>query len=167
MREELSACEAPIMKLIWEADSDISIPELIQQLNVQYGKDYARTTVVTFLTRLAGKGYITTERRGRMSYIHALKSEQEYKQILASKQTEFWFHGSLVEFVQALSMRSMITKEEMQRVRELFDEMERLEKEDELKARNRENNKDKKRLFDRLKDKNKSKNKDKSRTKVD
>ena len=168
MREELSACEAPIMKLIWESDPDISIPELTKQLNVQYGKDYARTTVVTFLTRLAGKGYVTTERRGRVSYAHALKSEQEYKQLLASKQTEFWFHGSLAEFVQALSMSSPITKEELQRVRELLDEMERIDKEDRLKAQSRENDKDKKEkrekkdkssLFERLKDKNKSKNK--------
>ena len=81
MREELSVCEAPIMKIIWESNPDISVPELVKQLNEQYGKEYARTTVVTFLTRMAGKGYITTQRRGRISYVHAIKSEQEYKPI--------------------------------------------------------------------------------------
>ena len=54
MREELSVCEAPIMKIIWESNPDISVPELVKQLNEQYGKEYARTTVVTFLTRMAG-----------------------------------------------------------------------------------------------------------------
>ena len=88
MREELSVCEAPIMKIIWESNPDISVPELVKQLNEQYGKEYARTTVVTFLTRMAGKGYITTQRRGRISYVHAIKSEQEYKQQLAQK--EMW-----------------------------------------------------------------------------
>ena len=53
MREELSVCEAPIMKIIWESNPDISVPELVKQLNEQYGKEYARTTVVTFLTRMA------------------------------------------------------------------------------------------------------------------
>lgn len=133
MREELSVCEAPIMKIIWESEPDISIPELTKQLNLQYGKEYARTTVVTFLTRLAGKGYVTTERRGRISYARAIRSEQEYKQLLASRQTQFWFHGSLVEFVQALSMSTPITKEELQKVRELLDEMERMEKLGEFK----------------------------------
>ena len=90
MREELSVCEAPIMKIIWESNPDISVPELVKQLNEQYGKEYARTTVVTFLTRMAGKGYITTQRRGRISYVHAIKSEQEYKQQLAQKEIEFW-----------------------------------------------------------------------------
>lgn len=167
MREELSACEAPIMKIIWESEPDISIPELTQQLNVRYGKEYARTTVVTFLTRLAGKGYITTERRGRVSYARALKSEQEYKQTLASKQTEFWFHGSLSEFVQALSMGTPITKEELQKVRELLDEMERMEKMEkmeksgEMQGWGRGKNKDKLNGKDETKNKRKSKNKNK------
>ncbi len=161
MREELSACEAPIMKLIWESNPDISIPELTKQLNVRYGKDYARTTVVTFLTRLAGKGYVTTERRGRVSYARALKSEQEYKQALASKQTEFWFHGSLAEFVQALSMSAPITKEELQRVRELLDEMERIEKSDKMQACGGRKNKGKSDDKDEAKNKGKLKNKNK------
>ena len=77
MREELSVCEAPIMKIIWESNPDISVPELVKQLNEQYGKEYARTTVVTFLTanivrakkaiknafecQLAGKGFSLVE----------------------------------------------------------------------------------------------------------
>ena len=39
MREELSVCEAPIMKIIWESNPDISVPELVKQLNEQYGKE--------------------------------------------------------------------------------------------------------------------------------
>ena len=121
MREELSVCEAPIMKIIWESNPDISVPELVKQLNEQYGKEYARTTVVTFLTRMAGKGYITTQRRGRISYVHAIKSEQEYKQQLAQKEIEFWFHGSMAEFAQTLCAAAPLTHEECQKLRRLLD----------------------------------------------
>lgn len=124
MREELSVCEAPIMKIIWESNPDISVPELVKQLNEQYGKEYARTTVVTFLTRMAGKGYITTQRRGRISYVHAIKSEQEYKQQLAQKEIEFWFHGSMAEFVQTLCAAAPLTHEECQKLRRLLDHVE-------------------------------------------
>ena len=157
MREELSVCEAPIMKIVWGSEPDISVPELTKQLNVQYGKEYARTTVVTFLTRLAGKGYVTTQRRGRVSYVHAIKSEQEYKQDLASRETQFWFHGSLAEFVQALSMRTPVTKEELQKVRELLDEMERMEKSKELQAKTKGEIKDESKLKNRIKEKFKAK----------
>ena len=124
MREELSVCEAPIMKIIWESNPDISVPELVKQLNEQYGKEYARTTVVTFLTRMAGKGYITTQRRGRISYVHAIKSEQEYKQQLAQKEIEFWFHGSMAEFAQTLCAAAPLTHEECQKLRRLLDRVE-------------------------------------------
>ena len=124
MREELSVCEAPIMKIIWESNPDISVPELVKQLNEQYGKEYARTTVVTFLTRMAGKGYITTQRRGRVSYVHAIKSEQEYKQQLAQKEIEFWFHGSMAEFAQTLCAAAPLTHEECQKLRRLLDHVE-------------------------------------------
>lgn len=125
MREELSVCEAPIMKIIWESNPDISVPELVKQLNEQYGKEYARTTVVTFLTRMAGKGYITTQRRGRISYVHAIKSEQEYKQQLAQKEIEFWFHGSMAEFAQTLCAAAPLTHEECQKLRRLLDMLRR------------------------------------------
>ena len=124
MREELSVCEAPIMKIIWESNPDISVPELVKQLNEQYGKEYARTTVVTFLTRMAGKGYITTQRRGRISYVHAIKSEQEYKQQFAQKEIEFWFHGSMAEFAQTLCAAAPLTHEECQKLRRLLDHVE-------------------------------------------
>ena len=124
MREELSVCEAPIMKIIWESNPDISVPELVKQLNEQYGKEYARTTVVTFLTRMAGKGYITTQRRGRLSYVHAIKTEQEYKQQLAQKEIEFWFHGSMAEFAQTLCAAAPLTHEECQKLRRLLDHVE-------------------------------------------
>ena len=124
MREELRVCEAPIMKIIWESNPDISVPELVKQLNEQYGKEYARTTVVTFLTRMAGKGYITTQRRGRISYVHAIKSEQEYKQQLAQKEIEFWFHGSMAEFAQTLCAAAPLTHEECQKLRRLLDHVE-------------------------------------------
>ena len=124
MREELSVCEAPIMKIIWESNPDISVPELVKQLNEQYGKEYARTTVVTFLTRMAGTGYITTQRRGRISYVHAIKSEQEYKQQLARKEIEFWFHGSMAEFAQTLCAAAPLTHEECQKLRRLLDHVE-------------------------------------------
>ena len=124
MREELSVCEAPIMKIIWESNPVISVPELVKQLNEQYGKEYARTTVVTFLTRMAGKGYITTQRRGRISYVHAIKSEQEYKQQLAQKEIEFWFHGSMAEFAQTLCAAAPLTHEECQKLRRLLDHVE-------------------------------------------
>lgn len=60
---ELSPCEALIMKLIWEAPQDIPVQELIDQLRDDYGKEYARTTVVTFVGKLKDKRFVDTYRK--------------------------------------------------------------------------------------------------------
>ena len=67
-REPLSACEAMIMKVIWDQKGDISVPELIDLIQERYKRDYKRTTVVTLLTRLNGKQaeFLTfTQKRAR------------------------------------------------------------------------------------------------------
>lgn len=65
---ELSPCEALIMKLIWEAPQDIPVQELIDQLRDDYGKDYARTTVVTFVGKLKDKRFVDTYRKRKGSF---------------------------------------------------------------------------------------------------
>ena len=128
-REPLSACEAMIMKVIWDQKGDISVPELIDLIQERYKRDYKRTTVVTFLTRLNGKGFISSRRAGRISYIHAEKSEEEYKArhdgLIAAREGKinFWFDGKPAEFIAALSNNQSLSKEDIKQIRGLLDEM--------------------------------------------
>lgn len=100
--ENLSVCETIIMKAIWNEEEDISIPDLIKVLRERYGKDYARTTVTTFLTKLMAKGYVRTYRKERLSYAHAIKSEEEYKEKLLKEMVEFWYGGSKKALIEKL-----------------------------------------------------------------
>ena len=84
--KELSACETLIMKAIWDYKEDIPLQKLLDTLRDQYGKEYARTTLATFLNRLIGKDFITTYRKGRISFTHALTTEDEYKENLMQKE---------------------------------------------------------------------------------
>ena len=114
-REPLSACEAMIMKVIWDQKGDISVPELIDLIQERYKRDYKRTTVVTFLTRLNGKGFISSHR--------AEKSEEEYKAKLSAREVNFWFDGKPAEFIAALSNNQSLSKEDIKQIRGLLDEM--------------------------------------------
>ena len=126
-REPLSACEAMIMKVIWDQKGDISVPELIDLIQERYKRDYKRTTVVTFLTRLNGKGFISSHRAGRISYPadseEAEKSEEEYKAKLSAREVNFWFDGKPAEFIAALSNNQSLSKEDIKQIRGLLDEM--------------------------------------------
>lgn len=60
---KLSGSEAMVMKAVWDAGEDISVPDLMIALKEKYGKDYARTTVQTFLLKMIGKGFVQIYRR--------------------------------------------------------------------------------------------------------
>ena len=117
----LSPSETLIMKAVWDAGEDISLPDLIEVLCERYGKDYARTTVVTFLLHLSDKGFVRTYRKGKLSYAHAMKSEEEYKGKLLKENADFWFHGSAAGLVSALCSSRKFTRDEIKEIRDLLD----------------------------------------------
>lgn len=90
----LTESEKVIMKAIWNEGSDISLQDLIEVLKTKFNKDYARTTVVTFLIKLTAKGYVLSYRKGRTAFVRALKSEEEYKDMLLDDMLTFWYGGN-------------------------------------------------------------------------
>lgn len=92
----LSTSESVIMKAIWDnsGESDLSIPELIDILRERYDRDYARTTVVTFLLKLSDKRFVRTYRKGKLSYVHPTKSIDSYRMRLLQDTYEFWYNGN-------------------------------------------------------------------------
>ena len=103
--DNLSAAETVIMKAIWDEVEDISIPDLIEKLRTKWGKDYARTTVTTFLTKMTAKGYIRTYRKGKLSYAHAIKSEEDYKDKLLNDMIKFWYDGNIAALQEKLDLK--------------------------------------------------------------
>jgi predicted transcriptional regulator len=120
---EISGCETLIMKIVWDSEKDISTPELTDALRIRYGKEYARTTVVTFLQRLADKGFVKTYRKGRVAYVHPLKTEKEYTSKFLNEAEDFWFEGDTSHLMAALCDTKKLSKDEIGRIRELLNGM--------------------------------------------
>ncbi len=120
---ELSGCETMIMKLIWDADGDIAVQDLIVKMKENYEKDYARTTMVTFLKKLADKGFISTYRIGRASFAHPEKQEDLYKQLLMLEELNFWFGGDLSALVGSICGTQEISVEEIKNTKDLLNDL--------------------------------------------
>lgn len=120
---ELSTSEAMVMKAIWDAGEDISQADLGEALEREYGKDYKRTTIATFLQRLVEKGYVTTYRIRKYAYVHAEISEQEYKKSLMRREVDFWFKGSVSDLIASLSEAERIEKDDAEKIRRILDGM--------------------------------------------
>lgn len=121
---ELSACETLLMKIVWDTPEDIAVQKLITEVKTRFGKDYARTTVVTFLHSMTQKGYVKTYRKGKASFVHALKNEDNYKNQLVKEEASFWFNGQPSKVMSALISDGDISKEEIERLRQMIDALE-------------------------------------------
>lgn len=120
--KKLTASETIIMKAVWSEKEDISLMRLMEVLEQQFSRKYARTTVETFLLKLAAKGFVNTYRAGRKSYVHPLKSEEEYRNKLIKDEVNFWFHGKAAGMMSALCGSDGITKEDADEIRSILDE---------------------------------------------
>lgn len=118
---DLSACETMIMKVIWDAKEDIALQDLIRELADRYKKNYARTTVVTFVHKIVDKGFATTYRKGKAAYIHPEKSLAAYRDELLQQQLEFWFDGKPSAFLSAWCEKNKLSREEADRIREIIE----------------------------------------------
>ena len=61
----LGLLEHEVMECLWRAGHALIVREVLDKLNSARGQKLAYTTVMTILTRLAGKGSLTRERARR------------------------------------------------------------------------------------------------------
>jgi len=116
--KRLPESELEIMQIIWKNPAPVSrmtIEDALQKIH-----PLAPTTILTLLTRLCEKGFLSLEKDGRTNLYTPLVSEQDY---LAAESRSFLdrlFGGSVAGFATALC-DSGITKEELEELRRLLE----------------------------------------------
>lgn len=61
----LGPLEAEVMAVLWATGTPLSVREVVERLNPGRATPLAYTTVMTVLSRLAGKGILVREQKGR------------------------------------------------------------------------------------------------------
>lgn len=117
--KRLPESELEIMQIIWKNSAPASRMDIEQAL--QETHPLAPTTILTLLTRLCEKGFLSFKKEGRSNLYEPLITEKEY---LAAESRSFLdrvFHGSVASFATALC-DSGVTKEELEELRRLLEE---------------------------------------------
>ncbi len=122
-KEALSEAETIVMKAVWDAEKDLTAQELTDFLMTEYGKEYKKATVTTFLMRLMDKGFISMVRDGKSSKVHAVRSEESYKEFLLRRDTDFWYKGKISKLLATFCAGEGISEEEADEIRGLLDGM--------------------------------------------
>lgn len=107
--QHISDSELELMKIIWAKGGTALYADIAKALEDQ-GTPWTKNTIVTLLSRLTGKGYLTTKKQGlhRNQYI-ALIAEAAYQ----TEQTETFltkvYEGDASGLVSTLIQRDLLT----------------------------------------------------------
>lgn len=103
IKYEMSESEQMIMKYLWKNPEGKLFPDIVEYLNNTYEKNWAKQTINTFILRLADKGLIYVEKKSRQSTYYAAVTQEEYHRGEAQAYLDLYHHGSLTNFISALT----------------------------------------------------------------
>ena len=121
MKEKINLGDAElvVMKVIWDAGKAV---------NTQYISDavaereWRRTTISTFLTRLVQKGALSCEKVGKQYFYTALLKESEYKKAQTKSLIKNLYGGSVKAFAVALFEDEKLSEEDIRELGSIFDD---------------------------------------------
>lgn len=121
--KEITECEKVVMKCVWDSSQDLSMQEITDMVNTQYGKNWKTQTVSTFLARLVKKDYLKMYRKGRCFFYQPLVDREEYKDDVLKDYVQFWNGGSMSAFVCGLFGKDMLTQTEREELKKKINEL--------------------------------------------
>lgn len=110
--------ELEVMQALWACTSPASRTDIEELLYRNH--PMAMTTLLTMLTRLAEKGFLAIEKKGRRSYYTPLVSQQDYLAAQSKNFFEKLCGGSVSTFAAALC-DSGLSKEDLAELRALLE----------------------------------------------
>lgn len=117
--------ELDIMLALWCGHQNMSRLEIETIVNEK--KALASTTILTLLTRLEKKRFVSVEKCGKMNYYSPLITQEEYQQNESTSVLEKLYGNSLQSFVASLYRGKHIKAED---IKELNDFVRTLNEED-------------------------------------
>jgi len=101
-KQELSMCEAQVMKVLWDSGTELIMLEITERANKRYGYNWKPQTVSTFLARLYKKGYIMRVRSSRTFYYSPLKKSSEYVEGNLKSILTDWYNGDKDKLIETI-----------------------------------------------------------------
>lgn len=117
--KKLSDAELDVMLAVWQNRPPVLRSDLEEQLK---SHNWADTTVLTLLSKLVEKGYLSLERQGRRNLYAPLVSERDYRRWANRSFLGKMYQSSLRRMVASLVESSDLTDRDLQELEEFITE---------------------------------------------
>lgn len=121
--QKLPESELDIMIVLWKQKNDMSRSEIEKIVNQK--KTLAPTTILTLLSRLEKKGFVSVNRDGNLNKYRWLVSQTEYQQKEGKGMLEKLYGNSVKNFVAALYQGREINDEDLKELEGFLKELNR------------------------------------------
>lgn len=106
---------------IWNIGGKVTRNEIEEVL--QRKKKLSSTTVLSLLTRLENKGFVTVEKRGKYNVYTPLVLKGDYLQSESKKILDKMYQSSVKNFMMALYSEKKPSKKQIKELQEYIDEL--------------------------------------------
>lgn len=116
MIQQVSDFELELMKTIWGNGGSALYAEIVQALEAK-GTPATKNTIISLLSRLIKKGYLSSKKAGRQNTYTALVSETEYQ----AAQTETFlnkvYEGNAEGLISTLIQKDLISADDYEKLK--------------------------------------------------
>ena len=120
--KKLGDAELEIMLAVWEAGEPV--PSSYVQEKLRGRRDWALPSILTSLSRLVDKGFLSCPKRGKSNWYHPLVSEKDYKAAEGRGLIDRLYGGSFTGMVASLCDGRAIDEDDLAQLRRYLDTLE-------------------------------------------
>lgn len=117
----IGEAELEIMKVIWKAKEPVTSLDIGKEVE---DKGWKKTTIATFLTRLAEKGALSADKKGKLYYYTPLITEREYRKSQTKNLIKTLYNGSVRDFAVSFFEEQKLSADDIKELRTIFEDKE-------------------------------------------
>ena len=121
-RLPMSDAEREVLKVLWDLGPQ-TVRDVLTQLTNR-GQDWSRTTVITLLQRLEGKGYVVSDKSQFAFVFRAVVTREDEMHARISDLAGKLCDGDAVPLMLAFTERHKFSAEELARFRQMIEQLE-------------------------------------------
>ena len=117
-KRRLPDAELEVMQIVWRAGEPVT-SGYVQEHAAQ---DWKPTSVLTFLSRLCGKGFLRREKQGRQNLYAPLVAEEDYLREESASFLRRVHRGSFRNLIASLADAGALAEEDIDELRAFLEE---------------------------------------------
>lgn len=115
MTQKISESELVLMKIIWK-NGGTALYSLIMEELEKDGNKWKNNTVLTLLSRLAGKKYLKIKKIGRRNEYITAVTEEEYQSMQTESFLDTVYGGNVKNLVSTLLRQEILSADELKEI---------------------------------------------------